>query len=103
MLLSVYMPHSGRDEEDHIEALESVRATLTEGKRAGAFDFFFGGDIELRLDSTDNEHQSLDRIEWYGMYGPECRGEDTIAYGKIEVATTIAKETARLYHGSKGT
>ena len=33
MLLSVYMPHSGRDEVDYIEALESVRRTLMEGKR----------------------------------------------------------------------
>ena len=29
-LLAVYMPHSGRDEMDYIEALESVRATLME-------------------------------------------------------------------------
>ena len=27
-----YMPHSGRDDEDYIEALETVRATLTEGR-----------------------------------------------------------------------
>ena len=29
MLLSIYMPHSGRDEEGYIEALEKVRATWT--------------------------------------------------------------------------
>ena len=34
------MLHSGRNEEDYIEALETVRATLTEGKNAGAVDFF---------------------------------------------------------------
>ena len=39
MLFSVYMPHSGRDEVDYIEVLESVRATLMEGKRMGALDF----------------------------------------------------------------
>ena len=39
MLLSVYMPHIGRDEVDYIEALELVRATLMEGKRMGAIDF----------------------------------------------------------------
>ena len=39
MLLSVYMPHSGRDEVDHIEALEAAGATLVEGKRMGAVDF----------------------------------------------------------------
>ena len=38
MLLSVYMPHSGLDEEDYIEALEVVRTTLVEGKKAGAVD-----------------------------------------------------------------
>ena len=83
-MLSVYMPHSGRDEEDYIEALESVRATLTGEKRAGAADFFIGGDlnIELRLDNIDNEQQGLDSTDWYGMHGPECRGggEDTFAY-----------------------
>ena len=36
MLLSVYMPHSGRDEEDYIEALETVRNVMTEGRMAGA-------------------------------------------------------------------
>ena len=39
MLLSVYMPHSGRDEVDYIEALEAVRATLVEGKN-GSRGFF---------------------------------------------------------------
>ena len=57
MLLSAKMPHSGRDEEDYIEALETVRATLFEEKKAGAVDFF-----------------GLDSIEWYVMYGPECVG-----------------------------
>ena len=62
MLLSVNMPHSGRDEVDHVEALESVRATLTEGKRAGAVGFFIGGDlnIEPRPDIADFERQGLD-------------------------------------------
>ena len=86
MLLSVYMPHSGRDEVDYIEPPELVRATLMEGKRMGAVDFFIGGDlnIELKLCFAGDEHRGLDSIEWYGMYGPECEGsaEDIIAYGK---------------------
>ena len=41
------MSHSGYDEVDYIEALDSVRATLTEGKRAGAVDFFIGGDLNI--------------------------------------------------------
>ena len=58
------------DELDYIGALESVRATLTEEKRAGAVDFFIGNDlnIDLKLDS-----QGLDSIEWYGMYGPSAK------------------------------
>ena len=80
------MPHSGRDEEDYIEALETVRAVPTEEKKADAVDFFIGGDlyIELRLDNVDGDLQDLDSTEWCGMYGPECRGfgEDTIAYEK---------------------
>ena len=43
MLLSVYMPHSGRDEEDFIEALATVRSTLTEKSKAVAVVFFTGG------------------------------------------------------------
>ena len=77
MLLSAHMPHSGRDEVDYIESLESVRATLIDGKRKGAVDFFIGGDlnIELKLDIADDEHRGLDSIEWYGMYGPGVRGK----------------------------
>ena len=61
MLLSVHMPHSGRDEEDYIEALETVRATLTEEKRAFAVEFFIGGDlnIERRLDNTGGDLHRL--------------------------------------------
>ena len=84
VLLSVYMAHSGYDEADSIEALESVRAAVTEGKRKGAVDSFIGGDLnlELKLDIADDEHRGLDSIEWYGMYGLECKGggEVTIAY-----------------------
>ena len=74
MLLSVYMPHSGREEEDYIEALETVRVTLTEGKRAGAVDFFICGDlnIELGLDNTGGDLQGLDRVEWYGCMAPNA-------------------------------
>ena len=48
----VYMPHSGYDEVECIEAQESVRITLTE----------VGGDlnIELKLDIDDDEHRGLD-------------------------------------------
>ena len=46
MLLSVYMPHSGYDEVDYIEASESVRATLTEARSEGAVDFFIGWRLE---------------------------------------------------------
>ena len=48
-MLSVKMPHSDRDEEDYIEALETVRATLIEEKRAGAVDFFTGGELNIEL------------------------------------------------------
>ena len=68
MLLSVYLPHSCRDEGDHIEALVSVRGTLTEGKKAGAVDFFIGGDINIvRLGSRGEDLHGLDSIDWYGL------------------------------------
>ena len=71
MKRSVNMPHSGRDEEDFIEALETVRATLTEGRKAGATDFFFffGGDlnIEFRLDHATRIFTALT-----ASIGTEC-------------------------------
>ena len=86
MLLSVYMRHSGRDEEDNIEALGTVRATLTEGRKAGAIDFFIGGEnnIQPRLGNAGEDFHGLDSIQWYCLYGPECEGggEDTITYEK---------------------
>ena len=74
----------GRDEEDYIEALETVRATLTEEKKAGAADFFIGGDIKLKLGSAGEDLHGLDSIEWYDLYGPECKGggEDVTTYEK---------------------
>ena len=64
MWLSVYMPHSCRDEVGYIEALDTVRATLTEGKKAGAVDFFIGG---VRLGSTGEDLHGLDSIDWHGL------------------------------------
>ena len=84
MLLSEDIPHSGRDEVDYIEALEVVRATLVEGKRMGAVEFFIGGDlnIELKLCHADDGNGSSDSIEWYGTYGLACEGtaDDITAY-----------------------
>ena len=72
-LLTVFMPHSGHDEEDCIMVLETVRDTLTEGRNAGATAFFIGGDldVEFRLDHANEDPHGLDSIEWYGMFGPE--------------------------------
>ena len=74
MLLSVYMPHSGRDEEDYIEALETVRTISCDSN------------IELKLGNADEDLQGLDSIKWYGMYGPECKGggEDVITFEKCD-------------------
>ena len=83
------MPHSSHDEEDYIKALETVRDTLT------AVDFFIGGDIGvgLRLGKANEGLHALDSIDWYGMYGPECKGggEDTIAHEKNTLVTTIER------------
>ena len=87
-LLSVYMPHSGRDEEDYIEALETARNVMTEGRMAGAVDFYTGGDIniEIKLGNTAEDLTGLDSIEWYGIYGPESKGggDDVTTYEKIQ-------------------
>ena len=66
-----------------LEVLEVVRDTLTEGKRAGAADFFIGGDlnIELKLDIADDEYQGLDSI------GMGC----TDLSGKVALRTLLLK------------
>ena len=88
MLLSVYMPHSGCDEEDYTEALETVRIIVTDGRKAGTVDFYIGGDknIVLKLDNADEGLQCPGSIEWYGMYGLQCKGggEDVITYEKCD-------------------
>ena len=86
MILSIYLPHSGHDEEDHIANLEAVRDIMGEGKKLGAVDFFIGGDIniELKLELGDEDLQGLDGTDWYGIFGLECLegGEDVITYEK---------------------
>ena len=85
MLLSVEMPHSGRDEEEYIEALETVGNIVTEGGMAEAVDFYIGGDIniEMKRGTTGEDLQGLDSIEWYGVCGPECRGGGVDARAKV--------------------
>ena len=48
------MPHSGR-EEDYIEALETVRVPLTEGRKVGAVDFLVDSNAELRLGNAGED------------------------------------------------
>ena len=81
MLLSVKMPHSGRDGEDYIEAVDTVRATLIEGKRAGAVDFFIGGDlnIELRLDKP-----MVNTKAWTVSNGTGCTGPSAEEAARIQ-------------------
>ena len=47
MLLSVYMPHSGHDEEDCIQTLEAVRRIMNDDMKVGAADFYIGSDIRM--------------------------------------------------------
>ena len=49
MLLSVCMPHSGRDEEDYIEPLGAAKNITAEGEKTGAVDFYIGGDINIEI------------------------------------------------------
>ena len=65
----------GHDEEDHIEALETVRNVMTEGRMAGAVAFYIGGDIdiEMKLGNIGEDLQELDSTEWYGMCGPRVQ------------------------------
>ena len=48
MLLSVYMAHSGHDEEDYIETLEAVRRIMNECKTHWV-DFHIGCDVNIEL------------------------------------------------------
>lgn len=82
MVLSVYMPHGGYDEENYIAELEIVMIIIEEVKKMGAKDFFINGDlnIELKLESGNVEFLVDDSLDWYGLYRPECQegGEDVV-------------------------
>ena len=69
MILSVYLPHSGYDEEDYFATLEAV------GKKLGAVDFFIGGDIniELKLEPGDEDLQGLNGIDWWDLWATMSR------------------------------
>ena len=99
--VSLHVEHSATD-VDFIEALESVRVILTEGKRSGAVDFFIGGDlnVELKLNIADYGHKGLDNIEWFWMYGPECKGggEDIVVCEKKRMVPVIARLQLRDQH-----
>ena len=95
MLLSVYMPHSGYDEVDYIEALESVRATLTAERREGAVDFSIGGDLNIELSWTSPTRSIEART---ALNGAGCTGlsaEEAVRVlllmRKIEVVPVIAR------------
>ena len=95
MILSVYMPHSGCDEDDYITTLELVRDIMGQGKKMGAVDFI-GGDINIepRLSTDHEDLQGLEGIDWYGIYGPECRGghEYVITYEKKLIWLQLLRE-----------
>ena len=81
MLLSFYMPHSGRDEEDYIETLETVRNIMTKGRMAGAVDFLSVAISTLRLGlAMLTRLQELDSIECMRCEGG---GEDVITCEKM--------------------
>ena len=84
--MSPCLCHSGRREEDCIEAPQTAKATLTEGRKAGAFDFFAGGDvnIELKLGNAGEDLHGLGSVEWHRPYGLECKGggEEVITHKK---------------------
>ena len=56
-------------------------------------DFFIGGDlnIELMLDIAEDEYRGQDSIEWFGMYGPECKGGADDITKNIEVVPVIQR------------
>ena len=95
MLLSVCMPHSGHDEEDYIKALETVWDTLTKSREGGATDLFICGDlnIEFTLGNANEDLHGFDGIDWYGMFGPECKevARTQSPIRKIALVTTIER------------
>ena len=84
LILSVYLPRGGYDEENYVATL-GVRIITEEGTATGAKDFI-GGDIniELKLGAGSDEFEGLDSIGWYGLHGPACRGggEDEVTCDK---------------------
>ena len=62
-------PPSWWDHRCYIEALEAVRTTLIEGRKAGAFAFFIGGDIKigLRFGNAGEDHHLREEHDFYKM------------------------------------
>ena len=95
MLLSVRMPHSGRDEEDYIEAV--ARTTLTEGKKAGAGDFFIGCDFGLECGGcpVKKERTPTLRKKWdvsSGRHTDNVRKETIVTFQLLETMAQIRNE-----------
>ena len=87
MILSVYLPHAGYDEEDHVTVLEVVSIIMEEEKAMRTKDFFIGGDlnIELKTRGGSGDLMVSTVFDLYGLYGLDCRGggEDEVTYEKM--------------------
>ena len=77
MLLSVCVPHSCRDEEDHIRGAGDCVNIMTEGKMAGAVDFNIRGDIniEMKLGGTGEDLQGLTSLTGIVCKDPNAEEE----------------------------
>ena len=83
MILSVYMPHGGYDEEDHVAELELVKVIMEEGKKIGI--------SSSAVSSTWNSNMrvvarisGLTALIGVVLCGPGCRGggENVVTYEK---------------------
>ena len=87
MVLSVYTPHGGYNEEAHITELELMR-TVMEARRMKRKDFLTGGDLDIDLklenEGAGLECQETENLDWSGLFGPECKkvGECLGSYTK---------------------
>ena len=77
MILSVYFPHGGHDEEDHVTALEGVGVIMEKGREQWTpKDFFTGGDLNIKLE-PEGGSEDFEGLDLYGLESHGC-GQDEI-------------------------
>ena len=96
MVLSVYMPHGGFDEEEYITEIALVKIIMDDRNKMGPKISSFAAISTLSSHwkgEGGEEYHGLDSLYWYGLSGPECQigREDVVTYEKTSLFASIER------------